>query len=115
SSAGLALPHDRAYRYKAIWSVLPDWETVLQRLTFEPGRETLIGRVLLEGQSVHIPDLAADPEYSLQESAAYFRTLLGMPLLRDNEPIGVLVLSRQQVEPFTERQCPASAPMRQIG
>jgi adenylate cyclase len=104
SGAGLALPHDRAYRYKATWSVVPEWETVLQQLTFVPSRETLIGRVLLERQWVQIPDVAADPEHTMKASAAYFRTLLGMPLLRDNETIGVLVVSRQQVEPFTERQ-----------
>ena len=63
-------------------------------------------RVLLERKSVQIPDVLADPEYDLRETARLggFRTILGVPLLRESIPIGVLVLQRAAVRPFTEKQ-----------
>jgi signal transduction histidine kinase len=66
----------------------------------------MTGRVLLEGRALQIADLASDPEYKMPESltVAKTRTLLGVPLMREAEPIGVMSLSRQRVEPFTEQQ-----------
>jgi GAF domain-containing protein len=66
----------------------------------------VVPRVLLEGKSVQIPDVLADPEYTSRELATLgdFRTVLGVPLLRDGFPIGVLVLHRAAVRPFTEKQ-----------
>jgi len=70
------------------------------------GRRTLTGRVISEGQAVQIVDITADPEYQFPEtfSIAKIRSLLGVPLLRDGEPIGVIMLARQRVEPFGEQQ-----------
>ena len=66
----------------------------------------MVPRVLLEGKSVQIPDVLADPEYTSRELATLgdFRTVLGVPLLRDGFAIGVLVLHRAAVRPFTEKQ-----------
>src|SRR5262249_2790893 len=81
-------------------------KTVLGVCRFVIGRDTMTGRVLLEGRAVQVADIASDPEYKIPESVtvAGTRTLLGVPLMRETEPIGVLSLARQRVEPFTEQQ-----------
>ena len=64
------------------------------------------GRTLLEGQVVHVPDVLADPEYIFVEAQRLgrYRTLLGVPMLREGKPIGALTLTRLQVQPFTDKQ-----------
>jgi signal transduction histidine kinase/CheY-like chemotaxis protein len=80
------------------------WATLRQRTTV-PGRDTIAGRVALEGSVVHVADILADPDYAFPENVASGRrTMLGVPLLRNSDPIGVIALSRKRVEPFTERQ-----------
>ena len=73
---------------------------------FVPGRNSVVSRVLLESKSVQITDVLADPEYALRETARLggFRTILGVPLLRESIPIGVLLLQRAAVRPFTDKQ-----------
>jgi GAF domain-containing protein len=70
------------------------------------GRGSVAGRALLEGKTVQIPDVFVDPDYKLTESAkiAGFRTTLGIPLLREGTPIGVITLQRRTVLPFTDNQ-----------
>src|SRR5262249_32677079 len=53
---------------------------------------------------VHIPDVLADPDYTLSQQVGGFRTLLGVPLLREGSAIGVIALGRNSVRPFTDRQ-----------
>ena len=74
--------------------------------TAAAGRATIMGRVLQERQAVQIADLASDPDYKLTEAItiAKIRTLLGVPLMREGEPIGVMNLARQRVAPFTDKQ-----------
>jgi len=69
-----------------------------------PGRTTLVGRTALTAHTVHLPDCLADPEYRWFESQRIggFRTMLGVPLLRNGSPIGVLALTRSQVQPFSD-------------
>ena len=69
-------------------------------------RGTITGRAALERHAVQILDVATDPEYKMRESIllANQHTALGVPLLRENEPIGVIVLARQRVEAFTSKQ-----------
>ena len=69
-------------------------------------RGTINGRVLLEGNTIHIPDVLADPDFTFTEAQRLggFRTALGVPMLREGVPIGLLALTRLQVRPFTEKQ-----------
>src|SRR5246127_1230601 len=70
------------------------------------GRGSLIGRTALERKPVHIPDCMADPEYSATDYQVVgkYRTMLGVPLLREGEPIGVISLMRTAVRPFSDKQ-----------
>src|SRR5262249_59287836 len=73
---------------------------------FAPGREGVVARVLLERKSVQISDVLADPEYTLHKFARLggYRTILGVPLLRQGVPMGLLVLHRAAMRPFTDKQ-----------
>jgi signal transduction histidine kinase len=74
-------------------------------LKIEPGRGTVAGRVALERSVVQIPDVQNDPDYALSAlKELAVRTLLGVPLLREGIPIGIIVLMRRAVQPFNERQ-----------
>ncbi|PLU54579.1 GAF domain-containing protein, partial [Sinorhizobium medicae] len=78
----------------------------LRNLPLEPGRGTIVGRTLLEVGPVQVADVLGDPEYTMSEGQRLggFRTVLGVPLLREGSPIGVLALTRSTVRPFTEKQ-----------
>ena len=71
-----------------------------------PERGSITGRTFLERQTVHLPDCLADPEYVLRDFQAIrrHRSMLGVPLLREDSPIGVITLWRTVVLPFTDRQ-----------
>ena len=100
---------DDVYRTRSYWSVgaLPAAyiELMLQEV-HTPERSSLVGRTALEGRVVQIPDVLADPEYTFvdMQQAGGYRTVLGVPLLRDGSVIGVFALTRNEVRPFTERQ-----------
>jgi signal transduction histidine kinase len=70
------------------------------------GPGTAVARAALERATVHIPDVLADPEYTWLEGqqAGRFRSVLGVPLLREGALIGVLLVTRTKVEPFTDKQ-----------
>jgi len=72
----------------------------------ERARGTATGRALLEGRVIHIADVLADPDYTWAEAQRLggYRTVLGVPMLREGIPIGVLTLTRSEVRPFTEKQ-----------
>jgi two-component system, NtrC family, sensor kinase len=75
----------------------------LQSIELESGRGSVVGRTLLEKKTVQIHDIRTDPDYSLRKVRS-LRTLLGVPLLRETVPIGVLTLTRCTVQPFTDKQ-----------
>ncbi len=72
----------------------------------ELARNTGTGRALVEGRVIHIPDVNADREFDWPEAQKLggFRTMLGVPMLRDGVAAGVLTLTRKEVRPFTDKQ-----------
>jgi GAF domain-containing protein len=79
---------------------------LIRTMPVRAGRGSLAGRVLAERGAVHIPDVLADPDYEFGEGqkAAAFRSMLGMPLLRDGAVLGIIILTRLQARPYTEKQ-----------
>ncbi len=71
-----------------------------------PGRNTMVGRTAVEGRAVHIPDRLEDAEYDYPEAARLggFRAMLGVPMLREGEVVGVLALWRDEPVPFTDAE-----------
>src|SRR4029078_6949837 len=70
------------------------------------GQGSIVGRAVMHGATIHIPDVLADPEYKMTEAATLggSHTMLGVPLLREGTPIGVILLQRKAVRPFTDKQ-----------
>jgi GAF domain-containing protein len=97
---------DGSYYTAAGYGLAPDFKERARTRTLAPGRGTVAGRVLLERKSVQIPDVFADPEYTSDEAARSggWRTILGVPLLREGLPIGLVVLHRATMRPFTDKQ-----------
>jgi GAF domain-containing protein len=96
----------QTYRLDSTFGFSPEYKEYMIERPIAPGRETLIGRTTLEGKVVHILDAQNDPEYTWQESQKRggYRTMLGVPLMREGIPVGVLSLTRTEVKPFTDRQ-----------
>jgi GAF domain-containing protein len=94
------------YRLAANFGFAPEFKDWVERHLIEPGRNTLVGRTALEGRTIHIPDVLADPEFTWFEAIKRggFRTMLGVPLLREGTPIGVINLVRTVARPFNDRQ-----------
>ena len=104
--AGIMRPKDDAFAFAASFGFPQGFVEVAKRARFVRGRGTVMGRVLLEGKPVQVADVLADPDYDFAEGqrTTGYRTALGVPLLRDGEAIGVVVLTRSQVQPFTDKQ-----------
>ena len=105
------------FRFQAHHGMPPAMVKDLERRQIKAGRGTAIGRVLLERTPAHIEDVLNDPDYELVETSKLggYRTLLAVPLLREGEPIGVFVLVRRVVRPFTERADRAGLDLRRPG
>jgi signal transduction histidine kinase len=93
-------------RHYVLRSFSPEFLEYVRAFPMEPQRGTIMGRALLERRIIHVPDVLADPEYAWDEAQKLggFRTVLGVPMLREGVPTGVLALTRSEVRPFTEKQ-----------
>ena len=99
-------PEGSAFLHVASHGSPSEYDEYMQSHPVEPGRGTVAGRVLLEGKPVHIADVQADSEYTMigASKRAGLHTTLGIPLLREGTPIGVIILARRKVQAFTEKQ-----------
>jgi len=104
--AAIAREKDEYYHIVAGYGFPPGFQDYVETVPIERGRGSVLGRVLLECKPVQIVDVLADPEYAMHEvqKRAGYRTMLGVPLLREGVPIGLLNLNRTSVRPFTEKQ-----------
>jgi GAF domain-containing protein len=105
-SAAIYRPKHDAYQYVASYGYSHEYEEYMRQHPIIPGRGSVIGRTVLDRRTVHVADVHADPQYALveQRSVGKYRTGLGVPLMREGTPIGVIVLSRNTVRPFTDKQ-----------
>jgi signal transduction histidine kinase len=108
--AAIARKRGDAFYYDTVHNFPSGLDEFFKSVPHERTRATVIGRTLLEGRTIQVPDVLADPEYTMTPERAEvqrksgFRTVLGVPLLREGRPIGVIVLLRTTVRAFTEKQ-----------
>ena len=94
------------FRPVADYGEPPGFRDFWKQNVIRPGRGSATGRVALEHRTVHIPDVLADPEYELIEAQRLrgFRTAMAVPMLREGVLLGVMVIHRTEVRPFTDKQ-----------
>jgi two-component system, NtrC family, sensor kinase len=94
------------YHVAARYGFSPKFQEYLGEHPRRADRGSVTGRTALEGKVVHVPDVMSDPEYTWSEAQQIggYRTVLGVPLLRDGSPVGVIIVARTVVQPFTEKQ-----------
>lgn len=92
------------YRIVAFTSFSQEYERLARHRIYVPERGSVIGRTLLERQIVHIADVLEDTEYALKDlqRAGGYRSVLGVPMLREGAPIGVIAVARNEVRPFSQ-------------
>jgi signal transduction histidine kinase len=97
---------DGALFFAEAYGYSSEFTEYIRGLPVERGRGTATGRALLEGRVIHIADVLADPDYTWAEAQKLggYRTALAVPMLREGIPIGVLILVRSEVRPFTDKQ-----------
>ena len=94
------------YRFAAGYSIVPAYLEIERQTPISPGPGTLIGRAAMSRHVVRIDDAWTDPLYEKKEDAKLggHRSMIGVPLMREGEPVGVIGLSRSRVDPFAERE-----------
>ena len=104
--AAIARQKGNVYYQVASYGSPPHFKQMMESHPLEPGRGSIAGRVALEGKVVHVHDVQSDSEYKLAEAMKLgdVRTVLGVPLMREGTPIGVIVLQRKTVKPFSDKQ-----------
>jgi signal transduction histidine kinase/putative methionine-R-sulfoxide reductase with GAF domain len=103
----IARVKDDSFQFAAFYGFGANYREYMTGLQLNKiDRGSITGRTVLEGRIVHVPDVLADPEFTWFEAQRRggFRTALGVPLLRDGTPIGVFLLTRDLIDPFTQQQ-----------
>ena len=104
--SAIRLVKDNLYNHVASDGSLHEHKERMEREPLKPGRGSIVGRVVLEGKTVHHIDALSDPnpEVANRSRSGNVRSVLGVPLLREGTPIGVLLLQRCIVQPFTDKE-----------
>jgi PAS domain S-box-containing protein len=104
--AGITRREDSAFYYATSYGFPAGYLEFARTIPLRAGRGSVVGRALVEGRTVQVADVLADPEYERfdTQKLAGFRTLVGVPMLREGIPIGVIALGRAEVRPFTDKQ-----------
>jgi len=104
--AGIVRPQGGAHYWVTAFNFPPAFMEFIKARPILRDRGSIAGRVLLDGRVVHSPDVLADPDFTYGDAQKLggYRTVLGVPLLREGSPIGVIVLTRHEVRPFTDKQ-----------
>jgi GAF domain-containing protein len=93
------------YGAAAFYNATPDLIDFVRRHPIAPGRHTITARVALERRAIHVADLQADSEYAYAlRDTEPIRTELGVPMFRGDDIVGVFILYKLKVEPFTKKQ-----------
>jgi GAF domain-containing protein/class 3 adenylate cyclase len=94
------------YRFAAGYSLMPAYMEIERQSVISPGPGTVVGRTAMTRQVVRIDDLLADPLYEQKEESKVEgnRSMIGVPLMRDGEPVVVIGLGRRRVDPFGDRE-----------
>jgi len=101
-SVTIGRPKGESLYFEATYGFSQEFAEFFANHPTEIDRGTVSGRVLLERKILHVLDVLADPEYTYKFHG--YRTLLGVPLLREGSPIGTMTLGRKSVRPFTDKQ-----------
>jgi signal transduction histidine kinase len=102
--AAIRRPTGSALLHVASHGLPSESDEYMRSHPIEPGRGTVAGRVLLEGKPVHIPNVQNDPELMQLRQLSGTATILGLPLLREGNPIGVIILVRKATRAFSDKQ-----------
>ena len=104
--AAICRPKGDAYVYVASRGYSREYDEYMSAHPLMPSPRSVLGRAVLERRVVQVADVEAEPNYALAEPQKLvgFRTVLGVPLMREGTPIGVVMLSRNTVRPFTDQQ-----------
>jgi GAF domain-containing protein len=104
--ASINRKHGDGYRAVAMHGFTPEMVTYMAARPIPGGTGSVVGRTVMKGETVQVADATADPDYTMTDmtKAGNIRTLLGIPLLREGTPTGVIVLMRGHVRPFTDKQ-----------
>jgi len=106
ADTGLITRQDgEVYRVTASYDAYPEALEIAKQNPIPPGRQSATGRAVLERRVVHIDDVFDDPEYTwVVIQTAGVRTVLAVPMLREDIVVGVILCARREVRPFTAKQ-----------
>ena len=94
------------YQQVAMYGFTPEFRSFMANHPIPGGTGSVVGRTVMRGGTIQVADLMADPDYKMPDvaKAGDIHTALGVPLLREGTPTGVIVMMRRQVRPFTDKQ-----------